>query len=125
MLKYLMIGLGGAIGSVLRYVMGELSVIMLKTSAFIPTMLINVSGSFVIGFLAVIVEKFVVLPQIKLFIFVGVLGGYTTFSTFSLETFHLIKAGEYRLAFVNIGCSVFLSLLAVFLGYFLAKTIWR
>ena len=83
----------------------------------------NVTGSLVIGFLWGIVDRFTVSPNVRLFVFIGILGGYTTFSTFSLETFNLMRDGEYRIALMNVILSVILSIGAVFLGYFFSRTL--
>jgi len=123
MLRFFIIGLGGAIGTILRYIMGGLDYRFSNGVFPVSTLVVNVTGSLVIGFLWGIVDRFEISPDIRLFIFIGILGGYTTFSTFSLETFNLMRDGEYRIAFVNAALSVALSIGAVFAGYIASKTL--
>ena len=81
------------------------------------TMVINVSGSFILGVLfAVLVERNIGTPMLRVALMTGLLGAYTTFSTFSLETFRLFEDGATGSAIANIGFSVMLGLLAVWLG---------
>ena len=80
-------------------------------------MVINVSGSFIIGVLfAVLVERNIGTPMLRVALMTGLLGAYTTFSTFSLETFRLFEDGATGSAIANTGFSVMLGLLAVWLG---------
>ncbi|MFA5039275.1 MAG: fluoride efflux transporter CrcB [Candidatus Omnitrophota bacterium] len=121
MLKILAIALGGAIGSALRY---SVSGLVYKASAGIfpaGTLVVNVTGSFLIGVLWALFERFTVAPVVRSFIFVGLLGGYTTFSTFSLENFHLLRDGEYRMALVNILLSNTAGVVFVFAGFLLSR----
>jgi fluoride exporter len=121
MMRYFIIGLGGAFGTLLRYVMGGLDYRFSSGVLPVSTLVVNVTGSLAIGFLWGVVDRFAFSPNFRLFIFIGILGGYTTFSTFSLETFNLMRAGEYRIALVNVALSVVLSLGAVFAGYIASK----
>ncbi len=123
MLKYFVIALGGAMGTVLRYIAGGLDYRFSNGIFPISTLVVNVTGSWIIGFLWGIIDRFAFSPNVRLFLFIGVLGGYTTFSTFSLETFNLMRDGEYQIALMNAFLSVALSIAAVFLGYFLSKTL--
>jgi len=123
MLRFFVIALGGAIGTLLRYIVGGLDYRFSGGVFPISTLVVNVTGSLVIGFLWGIVDRFAVSPNVRLFVFIGILGGYTTFSTFSLETFNLMRDGEYRIALMNVILSVILSIGAVFLGYFASKTL--
>lgn len=88
--------------------------------AFLGTMFVNVTGSFVIGFIAALSP---IKPWEQLLI-IGVLGGYTTFSSFSLQTLDLVHQGRWPLAFSNIAGSVIFSLIAVWLGH-LAGGVFR
>ncbi len=123
MMKFLLLGLGGGVGTILRYIVGGLDYKFSNGSFPIGTLVVNVTGSFIIGFLWGFFDRFVFPPNLRLFLFIGVLGGYTTFSTFSLETFNLMRNGEYMTALLNTLLSVVLSIIAVFLGYFLSRMI--
>ena len=121
---YLWIALGGALGSVSRYWLG--GVIADKTGAMFPfgTLAINVTGSFLIGFFAALNEsegRAYATPGFRQFMMIGFCGGYTTFSTFSLETLNLMRAGDFFYAGGNILLSVTLCLIAVWLGFLLAS----
>ena len=113
-MTYLMVALGGALGSVLRFWLGAL--IGTKAGApFWGTLFVNVTGCFLIGLLGNLRENG---PGEfdRYFLMVGVLGGYTTFSTFSLQTLELFRAGSPGLAAANVALSMVLCLLAVWLG---------
>ena len=119
----LYVALGGAIGSALRYLAG-LGILRFHAGGFpINTLCVNVVGSFLIGIIFVLVTH-KNLPIGQLFFVTGILGGFTTFSAFSLETLTLIERGEMMHAAVYVLLSVFLSLLAVALGLFIAREIW-
>lgn len=123
MLRFFVIGLGGAIGTLLRYIVGGLDYRFSGGVFPISTLVVNVTGSLAIGFLWGVVDRFAVSPNLRLFIFIGILGGYTTFSTFSLETFNLMRDGEYRIAAMNAVLSMALSIIAVFAGYIFSKAL--
>ena len=113
-MTYLQVALGGALGSVLRFWLG--SVIGHKAGApFWGTLFVNVTGCFLIGLLGNLRENG---PGDfdRYFLMVGVLGGYTTFSTFSLQTLELFHAGNPGLAAANVALSMVLCLLGVWLG---------
>ena len=119
---YLMIGLGGFLGANARYLVGSWFAERYGASFPYGTLVINVSGSFVIGFVFVLVTEHVIdHPHWRLFCITGFLGAYTTFSTFSFETFALLQKGAYLLALANMGGSVILGLLAVVLGVMVAR----
>lgn len=123
MMKFLLLGLGGGAGTILRYIVGGLDYKFSNGVFPIGTLVVNVTGSFIIGFLWGFFDRFVFPPNLRLFLFIGVLGGYTTFSTFSLETFNLMRNGEYLIALLNALLSFILSIIAVFLGYFLSRMV--
>lgn len=121
MLDCLAVGLGGFAGSVLRYLAGRLP---LQSPEGFPyaTLIINVLGSFAIGLIAAVAAKHADIdPRLVLFLRVGLCGGFTTFSTFSSETFSLLRAGSYGGAAVYVLLSVLLGVLAVFLAHALVK----
>ncbi|MDE6412903.1 MAG: fluoride efflux transporter CrcB [Eubacterium sp.] len=121
MLNCLFVGLGGFIGAVLRYL---ISLIPIKNPESFPvnTFVINIAGAFVIGCIAFAVSKNEHIdPKLLLFLKVGICGGFTTFSTFSLETAELIKGGSIITALIYVFASVILSVLAVMLPQFVLK----
>jgi fluoride exporter len=120
---YLYIAVGGALGSVARAWMA-LAVTRLTGPQF-PwgTILINIIGSFVIGYFATMTAaggRWLVTPSARAFVMIGICGGFTTFSSFSLQTLDLLREGHPLGALVNVGLSVVLCLLAVGLGYVVA-----
>ena len=100
--KFLLVAAGGAAGSMLRYFISSLDIKYSKGVFPLSTFLVNVTGSLVIGFLWAMFEKLNFTPNLRVFVFVGILGGYTTFSSFALENLNLIRDGEYRIAIVYI-----------------------
>jgi CrcB protein len=119
-MAYLWIAIGGALGSMARY--GCSGWVARLTGGLFPygTLVVNASGALVIGFFAAMSlpeGRVMIPPPARLFVMVGICGGYTTFSTFSLETLNLMRDGEWSRAFGNVVGSVLLSLLAVWLGY--------
>ena len=117
---YFLVALGSALGGVLRFwlaaMMGD------KLGApHLGTVFVNVSGSFVIGFIAALGP----LPWKQQLLMVGILGGYTTFSSFSLQTLELAHEGRWATAGANVVLSVILSLLAVALGHLCGALVQR
>ena len=118
----LWVALGGALGSVGRYWVATWAA---PVSQAVPwgTIGINVAGSFVIGFVGTLTLHSGRLPapdSLRLFVMVGVCGGFTTFSSFSLQTLDLLRAGAWGRALLNVGASVLLCLGAVAAGHVLA-----
>ena len=125
-MTYLWIALGGAFGSMARYSTSNLVASWLGAHFPWGTLIINVLGSFVIGFFGALTGpggKVFVSNDVRLFVMVGICGGYTTFSSFSLQTLDLMRDGHYLRAGFNVGGSVVLCLLAVFIGYAAAAAI--
>lgn len=121
------IGLGGFAGSVLRYAASGY-VQQLTNSIDFPygTLAVNVIGCFVIGFLSQLAEsRGVFTAESRAFVFIGLLGGFTTFSSFGNETMNLLIADEGLPALANVGAQIVLGLSAVWLGRVLAHVIWR
>lgn len=113
---YLLIALGGAAGSLLRYLIGG-AVQRTSTSGFpIGTMFVNISGCFLIGILLRQFLNMQTSPELRALLIVGFCGGFTTFSTFSGETLALIEGGEYGRAAGYVVLSVGLCLVATFAG---------
>jgi CrcB protein len=120
LLTYLWIALGSALGGVARY--GCSSLLAHSVGETFPwgTLLVNVLGSFVIGIFTALTGpdgRWIVPPDMRLFVTVGFCGGYTTFSSFSLQTLNLVRAGEIGPAAANAALSVVLCLVSVWLGY--------
>lgn len=118
----LLIGLGGAIGSIARY---AIALWALPLSKELPwgTILINIAGSFIIGFFGTLTltqGKFPLSENTRLFVMVGICGGFTTFSSFSLQTLDLIRTGAPLRAMANVALSVTLCVGAVAMGHYLA-----
>jgi len=123
MLKGVWVGIGGFLGSVMRYWLGGF-LNQLSPRALFPyeTLVINVSGCLGIGLLAGLAEfRGVLSPELRLFLMVGILGGFTTFSTFGYETFQLLREGDLLLAGLNVALQGTLGLIAVWAGYSLAR----
>jgi CrcB protein len=122
-MKVLFVLLGGAVGTGCRYGLSTFVYSVVEKPSFpYANFIINVSGSFIIGILAELFEaRVLVSPTMRAALLTGVLGGYTTFSSFSLETFSLIRDGEIWLALVNALGSVLLGLVAVWMGVRLAQ----
>lgn len=119
--RYIMVLLGGATGSLARYVFG--SAIMSRVGGSFPagTVVINITGSFLIGFLMTLfAERWHPHPNLRLLLVVGFLGGYTTFSSLEWETLGLMREGSRWLAFMNAAGSVLVGYAAVWLGAVIA-----
>ena len=118
MTKLFLIGAGGFIGSVLRYVISGFAQTLSQSIAFpYGTLAVNVLGCFCIGFLSEIFDaRSLIGPDTRAFLVVGILGGFTTFSAFGNETMNLIREGEATLALMNVGAQLLLGLGAVWLG---------
>lgn len=124
MMNVLIIGLGGFLGAVTRY--GAAVWIGERWGRSFPlgTFVINVTGSLLIGFLMpLLTERFLANPQWRLFLAVGFLGAYTTFSTFEYETGALLKDGEWLIALLNAGLSVIVGFIALKIGEIMAKSL--
>lgn len=117
MSKVLMVGAGGFIGAILRY---SVSLYMAKIGQFdIPlgTLLVNALGGFLIGaIMEFSLSTELISPELRLFLTTGILGGFTTFSTFSYETVALLSDRAYMLGFLNVVLNLFLSIFGVVLG---------
>ena len=123
--RMLLVGLGGFIGSALRYGLGGWLARLRSGWSFpIETLVINVSGCLVIGLLAGLAEtRGVFTGSTRAFLFIGVLGGYTTFSTFGYESFQLVRDGQLGTAALSVGLQVTAGLAAVWAGDALARLI--
>jgi CrcB protein len=118
------IAAGSAIGGVARYLIGGLMQRLLDTTFPVGTLVINVSGSLLLGLIVRYgVETPTFTPEARAFLTIGLCGGYTTFSTFSYETAALLEDGEWTRAGLYVAGSVLLSLLGMFIGFALAREV--
>jgi CrcB protein len=125
-ITYLWIAVGGALGSVARYACSALLAGAVGETFPWGTLLVNVLGSFVIGFFATFTGpdgRVLVSGDMRQFVMVGICGGYTTFSSFSLQTLSLAQDGEYVRASANIVASVVLCLASVWVGHVAAMSL--
>ena len=121
MSRFLWVALGGALGAVLRY---AVSLIPVRGGFPVLTLLTNLLGALLIGFIAGAAEISAPSPGLILFAKTGLCGGFTTFSTFSLESYTLIKAGQKGTAVLYIALSVGLCLLGIWLGNLAARRVF-
>jgi CrcB protein len=125
---YLAVGLGSAIGGTLRWWLSAVLYSPPGTAFPWGTLLVNASGSLLIGCYAALVAPGGCRsdgPRLRLFIMTGLCGGYTTFSIFSLETLTLLQLGRHGLAAANVGGSLLLWLVSVWLGYQVVSSMRR
>ena len=117
--NFLAVGIGGALGSMLRYLIS----LVIRSHFPWATLIANLAGSAILGFLAgSVFFMSEVRPTIRLMLMVGFCGGFTTFSTFSFQTFDLLQNGRFLEAAGNIALNVAGCLIFTFLGYWLAKS---
>lgn len=120
-----LVALGGALGSSLRYLISKILISFSYGKIFpLATFIINFSGSFLAGilyFFLVNSSNSAISENLRLFLMVGFFGGFTTFSTFSLDVFRLINAGQHLIALQYILFSLFAAIAGVFLGFYLAR----
>jgi CrcB protein len=120
-IRVLLIALGGAIGSVCRYGLGGAAYRLFGSVFPWGTAAVNLTGSLAIGFLWAAFERSAVMPTVRTFVFIGILGGFTTFSSYTLETFNLFREGEARLAITNMLVSNIVGVAAVFIGFMIFR----
>ena len=119
----LIVAAGGAIGAAARYLAGLWIVARLGAGFPWGTFFVNVTGSFLIGIILVLVERGTLPAEARLFLAVGVCGGYTTFSSFSYETLQLLNGGDAGPVLLNIFGQLLFCLLAVYLGVVFARAL--
>jgi len=117
MIRYVMVAIGGGLGSVLRFWVGGLVSARMGTRFPYGTFLINCTASFLIGFIiTLLAEKAHWSANLRFLIPIGFIGGYSTFSTFEYETFRVIQDGQVVTGILNIALSVIVGFIAVWLG---------
>ena len=115
----LLVALGGAIGSVCRYLLSGMNAASWPWGTFV----VNILGSLIIGLLVGLISKGVFSPEMKLLLVTGFCGGFTTFSTFANESFGMMKAGDVLMTAIYIGASIVVGILAVWGGLALSGSI--
>jgi len=127
MQNLLLIGLGGFMGALLRYSVSGLIQNLSKSMSFpYGTLFVNLLGCLLIGALSQVAEiRGVISPEARSFIFIGLLGAFTTFSTFGNDTLNLFRDGDNLLSYINIGLHLVLGLSAVWLGQSLVSQSWK
>jgi CrcB protein len=121
-MNVLLIALGGSIGAVARY--GLAGVVQRFTTPYFPfgTFVVNIVGCFVFGVLAGVAEhRFALGPEARAFLLIGVLGGFTTFSSFGYETFQLLRDAEFMRASLNVVGQVVIGVCVMWLGFVLTR----
>lgn len=122
--KYLFVGVGGMIGSICRYGLSGLLYRTLGDRFPYGTLAVNIVGCFAIGLLMTLFEeRWLVPPNLRLFLTIGILGGFTTFSTFSYETVEMLKGGNFFLASLNIVGTFFCCLCSSWGGSMIGKSL--
>jgi CrcB protein len=124
-MTYFWIALGSALGGVLRYAITR-ATLNIDNGFPYGTVLINIIGCFVIGFFGTLTlhgDRYAVSNNVRLFVMVGICGGFTTFSSFSLQTYDLMRAGARGRALANVAASVVLCFVSVAAGHMLAHRV--
>ena len=122
--KPVIIAVGAVLGALLRYWLGDWTAQRFGTAFPYGNLMINLTGSFILGlFMALVTHRFLVSPEWRLFIAIGFLGSYTTFSSYAYESLNLIMTGQGTLGLLNLFGSSFLGGLAVFAGILLGRLI--
>ncbi|MEX2029571.1 MAG: fluoride efflux transporter CrcB [Anaerolineales bacterium] len=125
--QFVLVGVGGFLGSALRYYLSGLIQSLTKSYSFpYGTLGVNIAGCLLIGALSELAEaRGLLSPEARLVLIVGLLGGFTTFSTFANESLNLIRLGQVLPAILNVLTSVSLGLMAAWAGRLLAHALWR
>lgn len=123
-LNYLWVFIGGGVGACARYWLSGFVFRFLPPNFPYGVLTVNILGCFIIGFIMIgFEERFMVQPAVRIFLTIGILGGFTTFSSFSYETIQLLHDGEWLLGLTNAGLSLAGCLGATYLGSVLGKLI--
>ncbi|MDX2471098.1 MAG: fluoride efflux transporter CrcB [SAR324 cluster bacterium] len=126
MMQLLAVGIGGFMGSIFRYLLSTyINTRFGQAFTFLGTLSVNLLGCLLIGiFIGFFNHKVEMAPEIKLLLVTGLLGGFTTFSTFSLESFHFYKAGDYGFLALNLGTNFVFGFLFVGLGLWFSESLF-
>jgi fluoride exporter len=121
MINILYVAVGGALGSVFRYVFSGGVHVWINSTYPWGTFFVNVTGSFLAGFLWRFFEEMLIPPHMRPFLFIGILGGFTTFSSYMLETLNLLRDGELLPAFGNLALHNICGIIVICAGFMLAQ----
>ncbi len=116
-MKFLYLALGGSIGAILRYLVSIYSIKFFAWGLPVGTLLVNMLGSFLIGLAFVFLGREQISFNLRIFLFIGLFGSFTTFSTFMFETYDLFKSGMMKTAFLYVSVSNILGFLFVYAGF--------
>lgn len=117
----ILVGIGSFLGGICRYLITRYVQIRILSDFPLGTMLVNVGGSFLIGIVFGLASKFSLGPEWRFFLMTGVIGGFTTFSSYSLEIVNLIRGNQFGLAMIYLTTSVLLSVPFTILGLYLSR----
>jgi CrcB protein len=124
MLRLILVGLAGFTGTLMRYWLSEWIAKRFGETFPTGTLVVNLIGCFVVGLVfCLMFERYLVSPTVRTVVLIGLLGGFTTFSSFGLQTFTLLREGELGLALFNVGISNIGGLLMVWAGYSIARVL--
>lgn len=123
MLKYVMVGVGGFLGAIARYALGVYIGSRYGVRFPLGTFVINVSGSFLIGFILALLARTTASEYWRYLIPIGFIGAYTTFSTFEYETLRAIQDGQVMTGLLNVGLSLVIGFVAVWAGAFIGRVL--
>lgn len=122
MLEVIIVTIGGGFGSAARYLVSTWAAARFGSEFPYGTLIVNIVGCFIIGaFVTMTTERLIISPYWRLFVTVGIVGGFTTFSSFSYETMHLLQETDVLRAFYNVGLNVIVGFSATWLGIGLAR----
>jgi len=122
-MKFLYLALGGSIGAILRYLISIYSIKYMAWGLPMGTLIVNMLGSFLIGLAFVFLGREQIALNLRIFLFIGIFGSFTTFSTYMFESYEMIKMGSIKMALLYIGLSNILGLLFVYAGFQLGEFI--
>ncbi len=125
MKNIIFIAIGGSLGSVCRYIFSKYANSFTNSSFPLGTLLVNISGAFMLGFFFYLFQNKFINSNYKNFLTIGFLGAYTTFSTYSLESVNLLKGGQIKLGLINILTNNLLGILLVIVGFFCADLLLK
>lgn len=120
-MKFLYLALGGSIGAILRYLISIFSIKYMAWGFPMGTLTVNLIGSFLIGFAFVFLGRDQIALNLKIFLFIGIFGSFTTFSTYMFESLEMFKNGMAKAAFFYIAISNILGLVLVYIGFQLGE----